>query len=274
LDEGLVLFPRHASRLEASPDFGWIATLRQLGELRIPYAERDAFLQLWWSAPVLPQADLPPELDLPTEFGVPTGTLSVFTPKRGHDSYLYANAAVHYGDHPVDPETFQVGIVDLKAQQMIRRDREAETALLSQLSDLGVRPNPQASVDAGYRLAPRQLPALAEALLQRGWVVEADGVRMRPPGTMSFQVTSGMDWFELHGQVAFDSFTVSLPTLLRALRRGERTVLLDDGSQGLLPATWLARYGKFADLGESRADTIRFKPSQALLLDALGTVRK
>jgi hypothetical protein len=36
LANGLVLFPRHASRLEASQDFGWIATLRQVGELRIP----------------------------------------------------------------------------------------------------------------------------------------------------------------------------------------------------------------------------------------------
>jgi len=66
-----------------------------------------------------------------------------------------------------------------------------------------------------------------------------------------------MDWFELHGQVAFDGFAVGLPALLRARRRGERYVLLDDGSQGLLPATWLARYGKFADLGESHADTMR-----------------
>jgi hypothetical protein len=269
LAEGLVLFPRHVSRLEASQDFGWIATLRHVGELRIPYAERDAFLQLWWAAPVLPQADLPPELDLPTDLGAPTGTLSVFTPTRGHDSYLYANAAVHYGDHPVDPETFQAGIVDLKAQRVIRRDREAETALLTQLSELGVRPNPQANLDTDYRLAPRHLPALTEALLQRGWVVEADGVRMRAPGPMTFQVTSGMDGFELHGQVEFGDLTVGLPTLLRALRRDERTVLLDDGSQSLLPETWLARYGKFADLGESQADTIRFKPSQALLLDAL-----
>jgi superfamily II DNA or RNA helicase len=269
LAEGLVLFPRHVSRLEASQDFGWIATLRQVGELRIPYAERDAFLQLWWSAPALPQADLPPELDLPTELGVPTGTLSVFAPTRGHDSYLYANVTVHYGDHPVDPETFQAGIVDLKTQRVIRRDREAETAILTPLSDLGVHANPHGEIDADYRLAPRQLSALTESLLQRGWVVEADGVRMRAPGTMSFQVTSGVDWFELHGQVEFGDLTVGLPTLLRALRRGERTVLLDDGSQGLLPEAWLARYGKFADLGESQTDTIRFKPSQALLLDAL-----
>jgi SNF2 family DNA or RNA helicase len=37
----------------------------------------------------------------------------------------------------------------------------------------------------------------------------------------------------------------------------------------MLPEDWLARYGKFADLGESQTDAIRFQPSQALLLDAL-----
>ena len=268
LAKGLVLFPRRASRLEASQDFGWIAALRQTGELRIPYAERDAFLQMWWSAPALPMADLPPTLELPTECGVPTGALTVFTPPRGRDAYLYANVSVHYGDNPVDPEPFQTGIVDLKAQRVIRRDREAETALLTQLSDLGVGPNPSAHQKADYRLSPRQLPALTEALLRQGWVVQADGVRMRAPGPMTFEVRSGVDWFELHGEVAFGDLTVGLPALLRALRRGERYVLLDDGSQGLLPEAWLARYGTWADLGESQADAIRFKPSQALLLDA------
>ena len=86
---------------------------------------------------------------------------------------------------------------------------------------------------------------------------------------MTFRVTSGVDWFELHGEVAFGDLRVDLPALLRARRRGERYILLDDGSQGLLPEAWLARYGKWADLGESQADTLRFRPSQALLLDAL-----
>jgi superfamily II DNA or RNA helicase len=269
LAEGLVLFPRHVSRLAASPDFGWIATLRQVGELYIPDAERDTFVQMWWSAPVLPLADLPPELDWPTELGVPTGALTVPTPTRGKGSHLHATVTLHYGDHAVDPEPFQAGIVDLKAKRVLRRDRDAETALLTQLSDLGVRPDPRGDPDADYRLARRQLPGLTEALLHLGWVVEDEGVRKRPPGAMTLQVTSGVDWFELHGQVAFGDHTVGLPTLMRALRRGERYVLLDDDSQGMLPEDWLARYGKFADLGESQTDAIRFQPSQALLLDAL-----
>ena len=238
-------------------------------EIRIPYAERDTFLQLWWSAPVLPLADLPPDLDLPTERGIPTGRLTVLRPPRGPDRHLYAHVTAQYGDHNVDLDTFEAGLVDLKAQRVIRRDRDAETAFLSQLTDLGVHPNPETETEGDYRFARRALPAITDALLQAGWVVEADGVRMRPPGEMTFQVISGVDWFELHGQVAFGGLTVGLPALLKVLRSGERFVLLDDGSQGLLPEAWLARYGALADLGESTADAIRFLPSQALLLDAL-----
>ena len=38
-------------------------------------------------------------------------------------------------------------------------------------------------------------------------------------------MTSGIDWFELHGGVTFDGQEVPLPTLLAALRRGEALVL-------------------------------------------------
>ncbi len=269
LADGLVLFPRHIGRLAAGDDFGWIATLRQAGELHIPYEDRDAFLQLWWSAPTLPLAELPTALDLPTEPGVPTATFTVLAPTGAQEPHLHAKVTVHYGDHAADPETFQIGIVELQTPRVIRRDQEAESALISPLADLGVQRHLDGPRDANYRFISDQLPALTDALLQRGWVVEAEGVRFRPPGVMTFEVRSGVDWFELYGQVDFGGFSVALPALLRARRSGERYVLLGDGSWGLLPETWLARYGHLADLGESDAESVRFKPSQALLLDAL-----
>ena len=50
---------------------------------------------------------------------------------------------------------------------------------------------------------------------------------------------------------------------------GEQFVELDDGSRGLLPAEWLARYGSLVDLGEEHADRLRFQSNQAALLDVL-----
>ncbi len=77
------------------------------------------------------------------------------------------------------------------------------------------------------------------ALLQEGWRVEAQGKLYRQAGDFRIEVTSGIDWFELHGGASFDGQEIPLPTLLAALRRGEDLVTLGDGSFGLLPEEWL-----------------------------------
>ncbi|NJO12212.1 MAG: DEAD/DEAH box helicase [Gammaproteobacteria bacterium] len=107
------------------------------------------------------------------------------------------------------------------------------------------------------------------ALTAEGWHVEAEGKLYRQPGKLDIHVSSGVDWFELHGEVKFADRIVRLPELLAALRKGENVVRLDDGSFGLLPQEWLKQYGLLAGLGEAREDHLRFKRSQAGLLDAL-----
>ena len=63
--------------------------------------------------------------------------------------------------------------------------------------------------------------------------------------------------------------TANLPALLQAVRRGQAVVTLADGSSGLIPEAWLSRLESIARLGDAAGDAVRFKPSQALLLDAL-----
>lgn len=63
--------------------------------------------------------------------------------------------------------------------------------------------------------------------------------------------------------------SASLLAMLEALRRGRRTILLGDGSIGLLPEEWLEQQGIFLELGKINGDSIRFRPGQASVLDAL-----
>ena len=91
----------------------------------------------------------------------------------------------------------------------------------------------------------------------------------RSPGKFEIQVSSGVDWFELHGAVEFGDTVAQLPELLAAMRRGENMVKLGDGSFGLLPEVWLKQYGLLAGLGDAHTDHLRFKRCQAGLLDAL-----
>ena len=99
--------------------------------------------------------------------------------------------------------------------------------------------------------------------------MEAEGRLYRAPTRSQFTVSSGIDWFELRGQLDFEGTEIGLPTLLQAIRRGERTVTLGDGSVGLVPDEWLARFGMLAGLASQNGDHLRFKRSQAAILESL-----
>ena len=118
-------------------------------------------------------------------------------------------------------------------------------------------------------LDPSKLPRVVRALVESGWHVVAEGKVFRQPGQSSVSVSSGVDWFELHGAIEYGDTTAQLPQLLAALKRGETMVTLGDGSYGLLPEEWLRRFGPVAAMGEAEGDHIRFRPSQAGVLDAL-----
>jgi SNF2 family DNA or RNA helicase len=109
------------------------------------------------------------------------------------------------------------------------------------------------------------------ALAEDGWVVEADDRRVRRPGEVRLAVSSGVEWLELRGGVDFEGVALSVPELLRAVRRNERLVRLDDGSQGILPEEWLELWGPVARLGEpgDEAGAWRLLTSQALFLETL-----
>jgi SNF2 family DNA or RNA helicase len=113
------------------------------------------------------------------------------------------------------------------------------------------------------------MPRAIRELLRAGWHVEAEGKVFRKPGSKRIEVRSGIDWFELHGEVDYDGLPASLPQLLAALRRGDGIVQLGDGTLGMLPEEWLAGFAPLAGLGTTEEDHLRFRRNQAGLLDAL-----
>ena len=101
----------------------------------------------------------------------------------------------------------------------------------------------QVKADHDLELPPRRMAKVVRRLLEAGWHVEAEGKLYRQAGELKINVTTGVDWFDVNGQVDFDGKVVALPALLAALRRGENTVVLDDGTLGMLPEAWLKKFG-------------------------------
>lgn len=156
---------------------------------------------------------------------------------------------------------------------LIRRNHRTERDALAILAGQGLRPLSSAGVDT-LALPAKQMQAAVSALLARGWEVSADQQTVRHAGAPSFSVASGIDWFELHGGIRYqrddgEEQEISLPEILAAVRAGKQMITLGDGSQGLLPQQWLQEHGLLTALGKIERDHLRFKSSQAALLDAL-----
>ncbi|PUZ20734.1 Superfamily II DNA or RNA helicase, SNF2 family [Chitinophaga costaii] len=75
-------------------------------------------------------------------------------------------------------------------------------------------------------------------------------IKLNPnKAAIAITVTSGINWFNTDINVSFARKKASLPQLLKAVRNKSRFVQLDDGTQGILPEEWIARFARYFDAG-------------------------
>ena len=91
--------------------------------------------------------------------------------------------------------------------------------------------------------------------------------RNRP--TISFGITSGIDWFDVQAVVQFGDIEVALAEVRRAVRKRERFVKLADGSIGEIPPEWIEQYRHLFALGEETDKGLRLAHHHLSLLDQL-----
>jgi len=163
------------------------------------------------------------------------------------------------------------GAADLERRILVRRDRGAERDAIAMLPRYGAAPPRLTDDDAGHHVEiPRaRLDASVSQLAGAGWTVEVSGRRYRPAGSVAWNVTSGIDWFELSAAIDFGGVTAELPALLEALAKGSRSVELSDGSMGILPEELATQIEPMAALAQRHDGRLRYGRIQMALLDAL-----
>lgn len=87
--------------------------------------------------------------------------------------------------------------------------------------------------------------------------------------TISFNVTSGIDWFDVKAVINFGELEVSLAEIRKSLRKKERFIKLADGSIGEIPDEWLDKYKHLFGLSETKEDGFRVARHHLTLLDQL-----
>jgi non-specific serine/threonine protein kinase len=167
-----------------------------------------------------------------------------------------------------------------KAIHILRRhDKEKEYCRM--LSDAGVMETEAEDDDGGTILyfTPKRTPLewLAVELPKfRAAGFEIFGqenlrryrLRMSAPNAV-VKVSSGIDWFDVTVDAAFEQTHASMEAIARALQKKERFVKLEDGSFGILPEAWVQKFHRVLGLTSPVDDSFRISKTQTMIIDDL-----
>jgi superfamily II DNA or RNA helicase len=264
--------PSRFAALDAQGAERWLALLLRIGPVTIPGTHRDTLVETLALSDTWP-ATCPDDLRLEPIVDAPRPVLRI---TQGGNRMAYrtqerfeAAPSFRYGDREVTGTSLDPVVLDLPSRRAWRRDREAEAKALARMLGLGMRQNIDwQSGRPRFDFAAKQLPTIVRVLTSEHWHVEVEGRVHRSAGAVTLDIRSGIDWFELHGQVDFGGASATLPALLAAASRGEGFVTLDDGSVGEVPEGWLGRNGWIAGLGAAAGNHLRFERNQTALLAA------
>ena len=260
--------------MDPATSIDWLDTLRRQGSVILPEGEQEELFVAVLEQPDSPPVEAPESMQYERLIGQPRPHVRIGKDSSGYSAVqrLFLSLSFDYGGQQVAHGEAAASLVDRNSRRIVVRDRAAEEQAAARLVAAGLKPQRQDywHKQDGWTLSPAKLPKLARELSGEGWMVEAEGKLVRSGGAFKVEIVSGIDWFDLHGGIDFgEGATASLPDLLRAARRGESMVRLDDGSYGILPEDWLRRFGSVLNMGEQQGEEMRFRRSQAGLLDAL-----
>lgn len=304
-DQGIVIYDGKAARFDDRNALRWVThfrdDVRKYGEVRpiiVPEEDIDRFIDRLYLLADLPEIDFPEGVGRGEQHVELTPHMELTSPPPGSSrKLLSAQVWFEYGPHRVQPgqrgrfvvlstpgveqaayatalpmEGNNEEATPVETGPLIRRDLHREQQLYASLLRAGFHPGAGSESDR-LLISVKRMPVVVSQLLAQGWQIVADQRVLRRASAPKLTISSGIDWFELRGSVTYETetgvHTVDLPRILQAVRAGHTTVKLDDGSEGLLPQEWLAEHGLLTAMGRLHDDHLRFRSSQAALLDAL-----
>jgi superfamily II DNA or RNA helicase len=263
----IVIYADCVARFDSTNAMAWIPVLAS-GPITVPSGHEQDFLVELFNGHPMPALKLPAELkpDRATPSSPPL--LKIHSTRSPYYDDLECDLLFAY-DKTLVPWNHPGALLTTGEGRLALRDHESEQQELSRLPALGFKSVPDGGAGLELKLSSTKLPAAVRSLTAAGWRIEAEGKLYRRPGSIRIEVKTGIDWFELEGVAEFEGRAVRLPNVLKAIKRGETMIRLDDGSMGLVPEEWLRRFGMTAALAVRDDGGVRFRRGQAGLLDAL-----
>jgi len=252
--------------------FEWVDFFRHQEAFFVPAREADQWLEAMYNLGIVPPPmRLPENLRLEDVSPVPRPFIKIKPTHEHWGNYGFEGSLYFDYEGVLIPASNMTGFIpQVSLRRRIVCDLKLEEQFREKLINVGFIFKSYEWKDSVWIISQARFSKAVRELVAAGWYVETEGRMMRSPGEFNMRVSSGIDWFELHGEVDFGGgANVKLPRLLAALKRRETTIRLDDGSYGVIPDDWLQKYGILSGLGTSEGDHVRFKPHQVGILDAL-----
>lgn len=248
----------------------WMKALRRSGPMRVAAAQAAQFQRDLLQSPSPPPLTWPEELEVEDFHAAPEPCLRFLTPSWSRErTTLQGTLGFQYSSHFFAWDQAGEGVFSQEERRFLHRNRAQEDIYRARLSELGLK-----SSRTGYSLSSntfelttKRLPAVVRTLVQEGWHVEAEGKLFRSASQFHAELRSGVDWFELDGAIEYGEASIQLPALIQALEKGDNLVRLDDGSYGMIPEDFLAKYGMLLKVGRIEDGALRFSRAQTGLLD-------
>jgi len=87
--------------------------------------------------------------------------------------------------------------------------------------------------------------------------------------SISIDVNSGIDWFDVAIEISFGDQQVSLKDIRKSIVKKENYIQLKDGTIGVLPQQWVDKYSHVFRTGDVRKDSISVSKYQLSVIDSL-----
>ncbi len=188
--------------------------------------------------------------------------------------YYYSGFEVGYDDTEKVTSFFKEGKIT-----KIIRDKNLEESARQEIKNFFVK-----EIDKGVFIVRKNpvdflfesLPYLKEKGFEIFGSAELSNFKVNTSKpAFSFNVSSGIDWFDVSAEINFSGVPISFDSLINAIKHKKEYVRLEDGSVGILPKQWINKFHRalaFGTINKNQTDgkgEIRFSKLQANALDML-----
>lgn len=234
------------------------------GSVLVPTGDEEPFLEA-----ILNQSlsfELPPSLSWPPESIKPIAKVDLTLDKKDTFGRYIVDIKFEYGSRTVSYSYPQYKIPSEEDKKIYTRNQDEEARSISLLPH-GLLSYRQS--DNLFTLRAVSLVEFAKSVISQGISVTVENKKLESEATFNFSVSSGVDWFDVGGEVEFSGKWIKIPAILEAISKGEKFVPLSSGGVGIITDEMSKKLERLSAFAQKNSDGLRFTSAQGLLLNSI-----